>query len=180
MAQTQPTEGGAKGLPWSWTLGVAVGVLAIHVIFSIVMFNSASTQDAGVWDRRLVIYGSIEAIVFTAVGWIFGREVHRADAQAARKDAEEFKAEAKDKGQEAAEQGKAAVMEHERGRALQAAIETAPTPAAAGAAREGAGRSRDVGLGGPTAAAPTPDPAAAQLEALKGLARRLYGDDPGA
>jgi hypothetical protein len=37
------------------------------------------------WSRYVYVFGGLEAIVFTAVGWIFGREVNRTAAETATK-----------------------------------------------------------------------------------------------
>ena len=71
---------------------------------------SVADGDAQVWERRVYIFSGVEAIVFTAVGWIFGREVHRATAQQAQENAEQAKEEleaeqAKDAGDTTSDTG---------------------------------------------------------------------------
>lgn len=173
MAKKPAEEGGSRP-PLRWTLGVAIGVLALFAIFAVVMFFAADTGNSEVWQRRLAVFGSIEAIVFTAVGWIFGREVHRTAADAARKEADEAKVDAKNKAEEADRQAKAVAAERERGKALRAAIDASAASERAAASVAGpAGRSRDVGLSEGT---PASTAEAGQLAMLRDLAARLYDD----
>ena len=51
---------------------------------------AGSSSDVG-WTRRSYIFASAEAIVFTSVGWLFGREVHRSEAKSAKEDADKSK-----------------------------------------------------------------------------------------
>ena len=67
------------------------------------------------WGRYVYVFSALQAIVFTAVGWIFGREVHRSAAEAATKHANAARQDAKD----AAE---AAKQEAIRGHALAEAV----------------------------------------------------------
>lgn len=82
---------------------VAVFVMVAVILggFAVLMlYMLATSGDKGVsenvWGRRLYVYGSAEAITFTAVGWLFGREVHRSTAKVARKQAADASADAKD------------------------------------------------------------------------------------
>jgi hypothetical protein len=45
-------------------------------------------DDPLVWARRMAIFGSVEAIVFAAAGFLFGREVNRQRAENAEESAE--------------------------------------------------------------------------------------------
>src|SRR5438093_6902468 len=67
------------------------------------------------WSRRTYLFAAVEAITFAAVGWLFGKEVHRERAGAAEKRA--GTAEAK-----AGVQAEEAVKFRERGFALRHAI----------------------------------------------------------
>ena len=172
MTDTAPapkrTPARAKQPTVPWQLGVAVAVLLLYGILAAFMVAHADA-DSDVWDHRVVIFSSVEAIVFTAVGWVFGREVHRQTADAARADAQEAKADAKENATTAAKKSKEAASEREKGRAMAAAVQ------AISAASTGprAGQSFDVGL---EEEAGDASPSGPQLAALHALATKLYGD----
>jgi hypothetical protein len=77
------------------------------------MLDRADNSDVTeiVWSRYVYLFGGFEAVVFTAVGWLFGREVHRAAVETATKHAAEYK-----------EEADAAKDEASRGRALAVAV----------------------------------------------------------
>jgi hypothetical protein len=129
------------------------------VAFGIVVGLMLAWADT--WDQRVYVFGAVEAIVFTAVGWIFGREVHRQTAETAQQDAAEAKEDAKEKGKEVKELTK----EAQKGHALKAAID-----AAAGDTQPQSSGPRDVG------ALPAPGGATqhSSLAHLKAMAEKLY------
>ena len=90
----------------------------------------------------MFVFSSVEAIVFTAVGWIFGLEVHRAQAESAQKDADDAKEDAEEKSQLADRRAEEAAEERAKGMRLAGAVETF----AAGPA-DRHGQARDVGFG---------------------------------
>ncbi|MGV1007176.1 MAG: hypothetical protein ACOYBY_01050 [Dermatophilaceae bacterium] len=55
------------------------------------------------WSRSVYVLLGVEAIAFTAVGWLFGREVHRGEAEAATKTADYAKQDAARANDEAKE-----------------------------------------------------------------------------
>lgn len=67
---------------WRRLFYVAVAILCAFLVLAVVMIILAADGDAA-WQRRIYIFGSVQAIVFTAVGWLFGREVHRSAAEVA-------------------------------------------------------------------------------------------------
>jgi uncharacterized protein (DUF2342 family) len=70
--------------------GTVAVVLAIaFVAFAVFLVFNADTTNATEWDRWVYVFGAAEAVAFTAVGWLFGREVSRkrADTAEARADA---------------------------------------------------------------------------------------------
>lgn len=99
---------------WSWQFGVAVGLIAAFMALVAVLMFLAGSQDI-VWQRRVYLFGAVEAVVFTAVGWIFGREVHRSEATAARSDAARATSRAVQAERVAAE-------EQSRGKVVKAAV----------------------------------------------------------
>ncbi|GIM92004.1 hypothetical protein Ato02nite_037970 [Paractinoplanes toevensis] len=68
---------------WGRQFGVTAGLLIGFAALVVTMIWIADGDDA-VWQRRVFVFGAVEALVFTAVGWLFGREVHRSAAQSAQ------------------------------------------------------------------------------------------------
>jgi hypothetical protein len=74
---------------WNRQYLVAILLLGSFAVLVAVMVWLATGSDT-VWQRRVYVFGAVQAIVFTAVGWLFGREgtaAARDDAQAARDEA---------------------------------------------------------------------------------------------
>lgn len=94
---TSKSEPGAAA---KWLLPIAVFLLALYVvILSVLLFTADDTDvDEEIWGRYTYLLGGLEAIVFTAVGWLFGREVNRKQAEQAETATKEA-AEAKKKGE---------------------------------------------------------------------------------
>ena len=151
----------------SWQFIVAVGLLVAFVAMVIYMLVT-SDGDATTWERQVYVFGAVEAIVFTAVGWIFGREVHRAGAQDARQDAKEAKEDAAAKGEKVEE----LTEEVAKGRTLAAAIEA--TEAVEAGQRPRAARGPSDVTAAPRVEAP--QSADVSLATLRSLAKKLYDD----
>ena len=133
---------------------VAIGaLLALGAFIVYLLFETEASEIT--WQRRVYLLSAVEAIAFAGAGWLFGREVHRQQAEAAENRAE--KAEAAAAGASAA---------HERGMALKhavlAAAETTAAPPPRGRFQPGIA---------PAPQAPPADPAMAQLAAQ---ARALF------
>jgi hypothetical protein len=73
---------------------VAIAILAGFALLLYHMYQVAPTREETLWNRSLVLFGSVEAIAFTAAGYLFGKEVHREQAQKAEQRADEKTAEA--------------------------------------------------------------------------------------
>nr|WP_296774153.1 hypothetical protein [Rhodococcus sp. (in: high G+C Gram-positive bacteria)] len=74
-----------------WPLfGIAAALVAVFLVLSVWLFTAANNDGTTeiVWSRYAYIVGGIEAIVFAAVGWLFGREVNRGTAAVAKEHAE--------------------------------------------------------------------------------------------
>ncbi len=171
---TDPTPPN-EGVPWNRQYVIAVGLLLAFGVFVGMMVVLADRSDDQVWQRRIYLFSAVEAIVFTAVGWLFGREVHRSAAESARQDATEARQSAdaaRDEAQrrtaEAAAAEQRAVAERIRGETIAAVIEHSQVPAAGDGPRP-AGRSPQAGdgYGG------TPEATAAVVD-LRALVRDLY------
>jgi hypothetical protein len=128
----------------------------------VLMLLWANSPDS-VWKNRVFVFSSMEAIVFTAVGWTFGREVHRAGEESARKDTEEARDEAKRKSDLADRKSAEAAEERAKGLQLAGAVETFAAARTTG----NTGHPRDAGSRGEPAVSP-------QVEFLQDLVRRLY------
>jgi type VI protein secretion system component VasK len=68
----------------SLALVVTVVALVAYAVFVWQMWGKADGQNNEVeWSRLVGLLTGVEAIVFAAVGWLFGREVNRAQAEQA-------------------------------------------------------------------------------------------------
>ncbi len=91
---TQPAEDQVEEhARWRRQFVVAAAVLAGFAVLVAVMIWLARSDD-GVWQRRVYVFGAVEAIVFTTLGWLFGQEVGRAGLSAARADSTQARQEA--------------------------------------------------------------------------------------
>ncbi|SRR6266487_153112 len=163
-AREPDCQGGGSQLPWRWQFIVATLLLVAFAVLTVFMLSWANAKPP-VWQNRIYVFSSVEAIVFTAVGWIFGREVHRAEAESAQQQAGEAKVDAKENLELARQKADEAAGERAKGMSLAAAVATLP---AGPAGRRG--QARDAG------AAAEDSGSSAQLASVKDLARRLYGD----
>src|SRR3954466_8972780 len=77
-----------------------VGVIVAFAGLSLYLIRAAGNTEEIGWTRMLYIYGGLEAIVFAAAGYIFGREVHRERAEAAEGIAQDAVKELRDANQE--------------------------------------------------------------------------------
>lgn len=57
-------------------------VLAFATLFIYMLLEAKSAGETR-WARLSFLFGSAEAVAFTVVGWLFGREVHREQANRA-------------------------------------------------------------------------------------------------
>jgi hypothetical protein len=147
------------------TMFVAVTVLTLYVVFVVILITM---RDDANWDRLVYLLGGFEAIVFAAIGWIFGTTVARGtvlEAKASQAEAKEQASVAREDAAEERETARAARAERddslkdaERGRALAESIKAKQTSSS----RQGA-RPED------TAASPA-------LTELTSLAQRLFPD----
>jgi hypothetical protein len=98
-----------------------IWLLVTFAALSVAMMALADTADI-VWQRRLYVFSAVEAIVFTAVGWLFGREVHRASVESAREDAVSAQDETRVARHEATLAAQSAMKTQARAAALKAAL----------------------------------------------------------
>lgn len=165
--QQQPDS--ADGTQWTRQFLVAVGLLFAFAVLVVAMMLLAEGEEI-VWQRRVYLFGAVEAVVFTAIGWLFGREVHRSAAESAkgeatqaREDAAAARDEASRLAADVVDAQRTAAEEKAKGQAVRAVIDsTTVAPGGAGPidVREGAPRSGTT------------------VVDLKKLADRLYGESP--
>lgn len=102
MAENGKNSSGGTASPVSAKTLIAVAIcLVIFYVVALVALYSIAADDTTsdvVWSRYVVLLSGLEAIVFTAVGWMFGREVNRQRAEAAE-DAKKKADDAKDESQ---------------------------------------------------------------------------------
>ena len=163
QSAAEPTRRDSDHLPWRWQFSIAATLIVAFAVLTVFMLSWANASDA-VWKNRVFVFSSVEAVVFTAVGWVFGREVHRAEAESAQKDAEDAREDAKAKSELADRKAEEAAEERAKGMRLAGAVETF----AAGPA-DRRDQPRDVGLRA------EPAGSSSQVAFLQDLARRLYG-----
>jgi hypothetical protein len=121
-----PANAGA-GLWVALGLTVLV-VLAYLALCALLYWRAGDIQDEKLWSRLIYVAGALGGLVTTAVGWLFGREVHRAAAEHATKEAGI-----------ARRLARSARRDADAGQMLAKAIKATPDPAAAtgDAARDG-------------------------------------------
>lgn len=168
-----PAATPGNGLPPETLFWVAVVILLAFLGFSLFMILNADAADP-VWKNRLAIFTVFQAIVYTAVGWLFGREVNRGAKEAAEKSADVAKADADRAKAEAADAKEA---EREQAAARAKTIEAASAENVRGAALAAAvlfgsnARSAPGGIENQSASAAAGD---AATEPVRALAARLY------
>jgi len=158
-------EGESGNDRWLPLFVVTVVLLVAFGILIILLMDNADSANETTWNRHIYLFAAAEAIVFTSVGWLFGREVHRSEAKTAKDDAAAAKKDAKDaKDAEAAKVEEAAV-ERTKGQAVKAAVRHG----ASGRAADAGGGAQPVGLE-PGAAAADP------LAGVRGMVEELWPD----
>lgn len=88
----------------------AVVVTAIYVAFVGILWSQVGSPESS-WGRKLLLFSGIQAVAFSGVGWLFGKEVNR-NAVAAAADA----------NNRAAESARAHGVAQGKGEALAAAV----------------------------------------------------------
>ena len=96
---------------------VAILVLAGFIALMFLLLDRVDSAAEGAWSRYVYLFGAAEALVFTAMGWLFGREVNRSAAESATTRADEATARAE-------EASKLAAGQTAKGEALRSGIET--------------------------------------------------------
>ena len=61
---------------------VTVAALIVLAILGLDLYRNRGMDELG-WSRSVYVFGAVEAIACAGVGWLFGREVHREQAEQA-------------------------------------------------------------------------------------------------
>jgi hypothetical protein len=142
-----PTTGPAEDALVARLRGVAAIIVAVLVLIGFAGFGAYLVihvnSSAQSWTRYVYLFGAVQALLFTAFGWLFGREANRQAVKSAEARADNAATRAETANAAAADQ-------KARGEALTAGIEArANRGAPAGAVEE-------RGIGG-TAACGVPE-----------------------
>lgn len=125
MTEDKARDASSEPLQWiraATALIVAIALVASFLVFVVMLNDVAETSNSEVWQRRVFLLTGLEAIVFTAVGWLFGREVNRQQVDRAQQQLTETEARAHDAEVRAVEQGTRAADLAARGDAAKAAV----------------------------------------------------------
>lgn len=146
---------------WRDSLAAVVAVCALLIFLALVllMFLERGSSET-TWSRLVYLLTGLEAVAFAGAGWIFGKEVHRAEAQRAEQEVQTERQRASDSEDRAQKASEVVHAEQVRGARLVQAVETAQAQQStrSGEEREIAARGR-------------PDDALASVTAV---ARQLY------
>ncbi len=158
--------------PWIRTFAAIVTTVALLVFFALVFYLlfQVGVEDPA-WTRYVYLLTGVETIAFAGVGWLFGREVHRAQVQSAEQRAENA-VKSKDQAQQeksAAEQKYA--TERTKGETFATAVYSLLS--GQGTADAKATDGEQWGL---RAQSGSPAPSSAHLAALADMAAKLYPD----
>jgi|SRR5882672_6231638 len=98
MANQNDTSAPQKGI----VVVIAILILIAYVIVVLFLFTQSKTAPNETWTRYTLLLGGVEAIAFSAVGYLFGKEVHRQQAENAEKRAADAQQQAISASNEAA------------------------------------------------------------------------------
>ncbi|CAN7532924.1 hypothetical protein LJR027_003555 [Terrabacter sp. LjRoot27] len=179
-APTPPSSASASGASWRWLFWAAIAIVMAYVGFVLLAFVRADDSLPETdWSRSVYVLLGVEALAFTAVGWLFGREVHRGEAQEAQKHADEAKQVAtleKDRADTAkdvaAQERSRAEAAATKGHILARAVRSLTEPEPAGGELGGVERSPE---GGGTRGLDTP--VSGSTQALRNIADELFPTD---
>jgi hypothetical protein len=71
------------------TLFAILGFAGFVALITMLLSNNSTSMSEVLWGRYVYLLAGIETLTFTAVGWLFGKEVHRGQAEAAQHQATE-------------------------------------------------------------------------------------------
>ncbi len=105
-----------------WQLGTAILLIVGFGVFVEFMVETGARSSDVTWTRLVYVFGSVEALVFSATGWLFGSEVNRRRAEVAEGRASEADLRADNAAREAADAAGARQVAEALGTALADAI----------------------------------------------------------
>ncbi len=110
--------------PWITTVGLVVAVLALFSFGLLILYMLSRTSNASEleWQRDVYLLSGVEAVAFAATGFLFGKEVHRQQAEQATARADKAEAKAAEAQQNTQLANRTAIELRTRARALTAAI----------------------------------------------------------
>jgi type VI protein secretion system component VasK len=82
-----PNSGNTTTMKWIPYV-VSIVVLLVFALFVNYMLGLTKVEETE-WTRAVYLFSGVEAIAFAAAGFLFGREVHRVQAEKADKRADE-------------------------------------------------------------------------------------------
>jgi hypothetical protein len=78
-----PDKTSTDGVPPKVRTALAVAAVVAYVAALVALAMAADDVKSTTWERYVYLLSGAEAIVFAAVGWIFGKEIHRGKAEQA-------------------------------------------------------------------------------------------------
>jgi hypothetical protein len=86
MTMADDDPGGSNPPVWRDSLAGWVSACSLAAFFALIilMFTERGGSQTA-WDRLVYLLTGVEAVAFASAGWLFGKEVHRSEAQQARK-----------------------------------------------------------------------------------------------
>ena len=88
---------------------LAAGVLVAYGFFVYYLIGKVNAEDPD-WSRLIYLFSGVEAIVFAAAGFLFGKEVNRKRAERAEKDVKQVEKQKDVAQEEAVEERKKALI----------------------------------------------------------------------
>ena len=109
---------------WITYVGLVVAVVALFSFGLLIMYMLSRTSDATEleWQRDVYLLSGVEAVAFAAAGFLFGKEIHRQQAEQATARADKAEEKAADAQQNAQLANRTTIEVRARARALTAAI----------------------------------------------------------
>ncbi len=79
----------------SLVMMLAVVIIISYLVFIALAYTRADDSGPDLWNHIVKLLEVVSPIVGVAVGWVFGKEVHRREAQTAEQTARRFEHDAK-------------------------------------------------------------------------------------
>jgi hypothetical protein len=100
---------------------VTIALLVVAGVFVTFLLRQLGASETE-WSRAVFVWSGVEAVLFAAVGWFFGKEVNRERAEAAEREAAKAQAETSAARTDAATAKEDAATARSFGESLTAAI----------------------------------------------------------